>query len=346
MQSKRRKHHVRHLRFLTMLSLCGLLAFGVAACGGDDDEGNGGGEAAEQQENLSGTIQIDGSSTVAPLAEAAAELFQEENSGVRVTVGTSGTGGGFEKFCRGEIDIADASRPIKDEEIEACEEAGIEYDQLGVSNDGLAIAVNPENDWAECVSVEELSTAWDRGSDVDNWSAVRDGFPNEKLELFGPGSDSGTFDYFTEAVNGEEGQIRTDYNNIGEDDNAAITGVSGTKGGMGFIPLSFVRENEDKVKAIQVRNEAGDCVEPTEETVQDGSYNPLGRQLFMYPKAEALGRPEVRAFLEFVIENNDEITEAANFIALNDEQRAEASQKVEQLGQAGGGAANGTETTE
>jgi phosphate transport system substrate-binding protein len=346
MNHTRRKHHVRHLRFLTTLALCGLLVAGIAACGGGDDEGNGngGGDAAEQQERLSGTIQIDGSSTVAPLAEAAAELFQEENPDVRVTVGTSGTGGGFEKFCRGELDIADASREIKDEEIEACEEAGIEYEQLGLANDGIAIAVNPENDWGECVSIEELSTAWDRGSDVDSWSAIRDGFPDEKLELFGPGSDSGTFDYFTEAVNGEEGQIRTDYNNIGEDDNAAITGVSGTRGGMGFIPLSYVRENEDKVKAVQVRNEAGDCVEPTEETVQDGSYNPLGRQLFMYPKAEALGRPEVRAFLEFVIENNDEITESANFIPLNDEQREEASQKVEQLGQ--GGAAGGAETTE
>jgi phosphate transport system substrate-binding protein len=262
-------------------------------------------------------------------------------------VGTSGTGGGFEKFCRGETDISNASRPIKDEEIQACEEQGIEYEQLGVANDGLAIAVNPENDWAECLSVDELSTAWDRGSDVDNWSAVRGGFPDEKLELFGPGSDSGTFDYFTEAVNGEEGQIRTDYNNIGEDDNAAITGVSGTRGGMAYVPLSFVRENEDKVKAIQVRNEAGDCVEPSEQTVQDGSYNPLGRQLFMYPKAEALGRPEVRAFLDFVIENNAEITEAATFIALNEEQSQEAQQTIERLGQAGGGAAtNGTETTE
>jgi phosphate transport system substrate-binding protein len=308
-------------------------SFGLAACGGGDEEGTGNGGG------LSGTITIDGSSTVAPLAEAAAELFQEENPDVRVTVGTSGTGGGFEKFCRGESDISNASRPIdEEEEVPACEEEGIAYEEIGVANDGLAVAVNPQNNWAQCLNVEELNTIWDRGSDVDNWNQVNDEFPDEPLELFGPGSDSGTFDYFTEAVNGEEGRIRTDYNNIGEDDNAAITGVSGTAGGMAYIPLSYVRENEDQVRAAQVENEDGDCVEPASETVQDGTYNPLGRELFVYPSQEAVGRPEVRAFLEFFVENGAEIAEAATFIPLNDEQRQEAEQQIERLAEGDGGA--------
>lgn len=331
-------------RYLTAFGATAVLAFGVAACGDDEDSGS---SASGDQQNLSGKIQVDGSSTVAPLAEAAAELFQEENPKVRITVGTSGTGGGFEKFCRGETDISDASRPIKDEEIELCKKNGIEYEQLGVANDGLSIAVNPENDWAECLTVEEISKAWTRGSKVSNWNQIRSNFPNEKLELFGPGSDSGTFDYFTEAINGEEGVIRTDYNNIGEDDNAAITGVAGSKGGMGYIPLSFVEQNSDKVKAVKVENEDGDCIEPSAETVSDGTYNPLGRQLFMYPSAEAIKRPEVDAFLKFVIENNDKITEQALFIPLNDEQKEAANAEIEKIiAAAGRGGSETTSTTE
>jgi phosphate transport system substrate-binding protein len=333
---------VKTYHYLTAIGASAVLAFGVAACG-DDEESS----SSTTGENLSGQIQTDGSSTVAPFAEAAAELFQADNPDVKITVGTSGTGGGFEKFCRGETDISDASRPIKDEEIELCKENGIAYEQLGVANDGLSIAVNPENDWAKCMTVEELSKAWTRGSKVDNWNQINADYPDEKLELFGPGSDSGTFDYFTEAINGEEGVIRTDYNNIGEDDNAAITGVSGTKGGMGYIPLSFVEQNSDKVKAIEVENEDGDCVAPSAETVQDGTYNPLGRQLFMYPSAEAIQRPEVDAFLEFIIENNDKITEQALFISLNDEQKQAAIDEIEKIkAQAGQGGSETTATTE
>jgi phosphate transport system substrate-binding protein len=309
---------------------------GLAAAGcGDDDEGSGGGGGEE----LSGTITIDGSSTVAPLSEAAAELFQQENPGVRITVGTSGTGGGFEKFCRGETDISDASRQIKEEEIQACEDNGIAWEEVSVANDGLTVAINPENDWATCLTVEEVRKMWDLGSDVNNWSQVRDGFPDVPLTLYGPGTDSGTFDYFTEAINGEEGRIRRDYNNIGEDDNAAVTGVSGERGGSGFIPLSFVEENTDKVKAAEIDNGDG-CVAPSLETVQNGTYTPLGRQLFVYPSDKSLARPEVLAFLEFYIERNDEIAERALFIPLNDEQRQEALDKVASL--AGGG----TETAE
>ncbi len=303
----------------------GVGGLAAAGCGGGDDGGNGGGG-----DELSGRIVIDGSSTVAPLSEAAAELFQQENPGVQVTVGTSGTGGGFEKFCRGEIDIADASRPIKDEEIQACEDAGIRYEQIGVANDGLAIAINNDNDWAACLTVEQLNRIWDRGSAVSNWNQIDPSFPDERLTLYGPGTDSGTFDYFTEAINGEEGVIRTDYNNIGEDDNAAITGVAGERGGMAFIPLSFVEENRDKVKPMAVDGGDG-CVEPSTETVSDGTYAPLGRQLYVYPSDSALQKPEVLAFLNFYIDNNDEIAQRALFIPLTDEQRAEAQAKVDSL---------------
>lgn len=328
-------------RFIATFAASGVIAVGLAACGNDDNSkqaGNSGGSG----EQLSGTINIDGSSTVAPLSEAAAELFQKENPNVRVTVGTSGTGGGFEKFCRGETDISDASRKIEDDEVAACGKAGIKFERLGVANDGISVVVNNDNDWAECLTVDEVSKMWDRGSKVNNWSQVRSGFPSQKLELYGPGTDSGTFDYFTEAINGEEGRSRTDYNNIGEDDNAVITGVSGDKGASGYVPLSFVKENEGKLKPVTIKNKAGACVEPTTATVQDGSYNPLGRQLFVYPSDKALAKPEVKAFLEFYIENNDKITERATFIPLTDEQKTEAQQKVASLA---GGSGAGTETT-
>lgn len=295
----------------------------LAACGDDDDDDGG-------SSDLSGTIVIDGSSTVAPLSEAAAELFQEENPGVRVTVGTSGTGGGFEKFCRGETDISDASRPIKDEEIEACEGNNITFEEVDVANDALSVILNPGNDFATCLTTDQLNTIWEPGSKVNNWNQVDDSFPDLALDLFGPGTDSGTFDYFTDVINGEEGAQRTDYNNIGEDDNAAVTGVSGSEGGMGYLGYSFFSENEGTIIAAEI--DAGEgCVAPSPETAQDGTYTPLGRQLFIYPSGEALQKPEVQAFVEFYINNNDEIAERASVIPLNDEQKEEALAKVDSL---------------
>ena len=226
-----------------------------------------------------------------------------------------------------------ASRKIKEEEIASCEEAGITYEELGVANDGLAVVVNPENDWATCLTVEELNTAWQDGSTAQSWSDINPEFPDEELTLYGPGTDSGTFDYFTEAINGEEGNIRQDYNDIGEDDNAAVTGVSGGVGAMAFIPLSFVLEAGDQVKAIEVENEAGECVAPSEETVQAGDYNPLGRQLFIYPKGESISdKPEVKAFAEFYVNNSGEIADAAGFIALTEEQKQTALDQIATLG--------------
>ena len=301
------------------------LALGVAACGGDDDNSNGGGGGG-----LSGTIKIDGSSTVAPLSEAAAELFQAENPDVRVTVGTSGTGGGFEKFCAGETDISDASRPIKDdEEVPVCEKNGVEFEEIQVANDGLSVVVNPENDWAECLTVDQLKTIWDKGSKVGNWSEVDDSFPDEEMELFGAGTDSGTFDYFTDAINGEEGRSRSDYNAT-EDDNVTVQGVSGSKGGIGYFGLSYYEQNKDKLKAVQIDGGDG-CVAPSTETVQSGDYKPLSRPLFIYPSAKALARPEVKAFIDFYLENQQAIAEQALFVPLTEEQAAESQAKVEEL---------------
>jgi phosphate transport system substrate-binding protein len=323
------------MRKLLAFAACGLLALGAAACGDDDDNdasaGDGGGGSAE----LSGTVRADGSSTVAPLTETAAELFQGENSDVRVTVGTSGTSGGFEKFCAGETEISDASRPIKEEEVVICKKNGIKYEEVQVANDALSVIVNPNNP-VECMTTEQLKQVWDKGSSVNNWGDIQGleaDVGDEELTLFGAGSDSGTYDYFTEAINGEEGVIRTDYNSIGEDDNAAINGVSGDEWAMAFVPFSFVEESGGQVKAIQIDGGDG-CVAPGPDTVQDGSYKPLGRPLFIYPSDKALKKPEVLAFVEFYIENQADIAEQATFIPMNEEQAAAATDAIAKLEQA------------
>jgi len=306
-----------------MAALSIVLAMGAAACGDDGGTGSGG------TSGLSGTIRIDGSSTVAPLSESAAELFQAENPDVRVTVGTSGTGGGFQKFCNGEIDIADASRPIKQSEIDACTAKALKYDELTVANDGLSVVVNPSNTWAKCLTVEQLKAVWAPDSTVNNWNQVDPSFPNEKLELFGAGTDSGTFDYFTEAINGTAGASRTDYNAT-EDDNVTVNGVSGTKGGLGYLGLSYVEQNEGKIVALEI-NGGGGCVAPSTKTVQDTTYQPLGRPLFVYATAAAIARPEVQAFLKFYIDNAGEIAEQALFVPMTPAETANSHAKIEAL---------------
>lgn len=309
-----------------VFAIAGLLLTGCAsqtdAPGASDD-----GEA----QSLSGPVVIDGSSTVAPNTEVAAELFSIEQPNVRISVGVSGTGGGFEKFCNGETDISEASRNIKDEEAERCAAAGIEFEELGVANDGLAVAVNPENTWAQCLTVDEISSMWRAENPVTSWSEVREGFPDEPITLYGPGADSGTFDFFTEEINGESGSINPLYADIGEDDHAAVVGVAGSKGASAFIPLSFVTEAGDQIKPLEIVNDAGDCVAPSLEAVLVGDYNPLGRQLYVYPSSEALKKPQVLAFLEFYIENQATIAETAGFIPLNSEQEAEALTKLHSL---------------
>jgi phosphate transport system substrate-binding protein len=292
----------------------------VAACGDDNNSGGG---------NLSGSISIDGSSTVGPLTEAAAELFREENPDVKITVGVSGTGGGFEKFCAGETDVSDASRQIEKEEVDACKKDGITYEEVQVANDGLANVVNPDNDWATCLTVAELKKIWDKSSDVNNWNQVRSDFPDEEMKLFGAGTDSGTFDYYTEAINGEEGRSRSDYS-PSEDDNVTVQGVSGGKGNMGYFGLSYALENEGKVKTLEVDDGDG-CVAPTNETVQDGTYKPLSRPLFIYPSGKALQNEATREFVQFYVDNYDTIAEQAKFVPLTDEQAQQSKDAVAQL---------------
>ena len=308
-----------------LFGVAAVLALGVAACSDDSsDSGSGGGD-------LSGNIRIDGSSTVAPLTEAIAEGFQSENPNVKVTVGTSGTGGGFEKFCNGETDANDASAEIGEEEIAACKENGVAWEEIQVANDALSVVVNPENP-VQCLTVDQLSSIWENGSDITSWSQIEGLDPayDAELTLFGPGTDSGTFEYFTEAVNGEEGNQRKNYNNVGEDDNQSVTGVSGAPGGMAYFGYSFLLENEGKIRGMEIDSGNG-CVPPSEETVQDGTYTPLARSLFIYPSGDALARPEFDEFMRYYLENVNEVAPSIGFIGLTDQQLAENEKKLEEL---------------
>ena len=320
------EHKTRFKAFASALIALTLVA---GACGDDDGGGGAGAGTGDGGTELSGTVKLDGSSTVAPLMTIAAEDFMSENNGVQVTVGTSGTGGGFEKFCVGETDISNASRPVKDEEAEACAAEGIEFTELQVANDALAVVVNKDNDWIDCITVEQLNKIWGPDSTVSKWSEVDPSFPDEELTLYGPGTDSGTFDYFTDEINGEEGASRTDYN-PSEDDNVTVTGVSGAKGAMGYFGFSYFEENEDKLKALEI--DAGEgCVTPSSETVQDGSYAPLGRALYIYVNNEALARPEVEAFVKYYADNSDKISEESLFVPLTDEQKSTLTDAIDAI---------------
>ncbi len=313
-------------------TVCALTILVAAGCGGGRGatEEAGGAPAPTEASDLSGSIEADGSSTVGPFTTAAAEAFGREHSGVRVTVGISGTGGGFERFCRGETDLSNASRPIKDEEVELCEQNGVDFVEFHVVNDGLAVVVNPENDWVDCFTIEQLNAIWNPDSELDNWSQVPGGdYPDVPMPLAGPGTDSGTFDYFTETVNGDGGASRSDFQ-ASEDDNVIVQAVSGSRGGLGYFGLSYVQENEGRIKAVPVENEAGECVEPSTETVQDGSYNPLGRPLFIYAKTESFSRPEVQAFIQYLLDDNQQISETALYVPLTEEQLTAAQASLDE----------------
>lgn len=293
------------IRRLGALLATGLL---VAACGGGTPtEG-----ATDGGDQLAGAIAIDGSSTVYPITEAVAEEFQIENPGVKVTVAFSGTGGGFKKFCAAETDMNNASRHIKDEEAELCAAAGVEYLELGVATDALSVVVNPANDWAQCLTTDQLKAIWDEGSTVTKWSDVDPSFPAEPIALFGPGADSGTFDYFTEAINGKSKQSRADYTQS-EDDNALVTGIAGDKYALGYFGFAYLEENLDKVRAVAVDGGSG-CVEPSAAAVADGTYTPLSRPLYVYPSLESLARPEMAAFMTYYLENVNEFVEDVGYI--------------------------------
>jgi phosphate transport system substrate-binding protein len=276
---------------------------------------------------LSGTITADGSSTLGPYTSAAAEGFQKRNRGVRITVGISGTGGGFERFCRGEIDLANASRPMRNTEAIRCRDAGVKWVAFTVANDGLSVVVNNANTWASCLTVAELKKFWEPGSNVNNWSQVRAGFPDVSLKLFGAGTDSGTFDYFTEAINGRARASRSDYLAT-EDDNIVVQGVSGERGGLGYFGLSYLESNRSKLKGLEIDGGDG-CVAPTSDTVQDGTYKPLSRPLFVYAKASSLERLEVDAFLQFMLDNQERIAKAALFVPLTEAQLSKSRTQLE-----------------
>lgn len=306
--------------------LAGITAVGaltLAACGGADAGGGNGGR------DLSGNVRIDGSSTVFPLTSAAAESFMSENPGVRVTVGTSGTGGGFEKFCRGQTDVSDASRPISEQEKRACANNDIRYEELTVANDALTVVVNEENTWAKCLTVEQLRKIWRPGSNVTSWNQVDPSYPDRKIDLYGPGTDSGTFDYFTEEIVGAEGKSRTDYS-PSEDDNVIVQGVAGSKGGLGYFGYSYYEENTDRLNAVQIDNGDG-CVAPTVENAQSGEYEPLSRPLFIYPKQSAVQREPVSAFLSHYAANASGIARSQGFVPLNDEQQASLEDQLARL---------------
>lgn len=312
----------------TTLFKTGLVAASAAllltACGGQD-AGSNSGSGSE----LSGQVSIDGSSTVYPLTATAAEDFQLDNSGVQVKVGNSGTGGGFEKFCRGETDANDASRQIKDEEAAACEKTGVTYGELQVAVDALTVVVNKENTWATCLTLDQLAKIWGPTSTAASWKDIDPSFPDEALKLFGPGTDSGTFDYFTDAVNGEEGASRTDFT-PSEDDNVIVQGVEGSKGGLGYFGYTYFEENQDRLNAVQI--DAGNgCVSPSVETAQDGTYTPLARPLFVYPSVQALAKPQVKAFFDYYIANDADIAKGALFIPLNDEQKSKLQSDYDAL---------------
>jgi phosphate transport system substrate-binding protein len=312
------------MKKIIILATCGILALGVAACGDDDDENGGnGGSAGSSNGDLSGNIRIDGSSTVAPFAQAAQEEFQAQNPDVKITVGTSGTGGGFERFCAGETDISDASRPIdEEEEVPLCEKGKVEYKEVQVANDGIAVVTNPELK-VDCLTTEQLKQIWNQGSKVKSLTDVDSSLPGGELTLFGPGTDSGTFDYFTDEINGEEGVSREDYQ-PSEDDNVLVQGVAGEPGGLGYFGFSYYEQNQDKLNLVGV--DAGDgCVKPSAESIQDGSYTPLGRPLYMYPSNKALQRPEVKAFMDFVVENYQAVAEAAQIVPMSQQQADKAT---------------------
>ena len=271
-----------------------LILSGLTGCAGCDGRAEGG---------LRGEVRADGSSTVFPLAEAVAEEFMRDHPGVRATVGVSGTGGGFAAFGRGETDISTASRPIKGGEIETATAAGIGFIELPVAYDGLAVVVHPENTWATCLSVAELKAIWEPNSAVRSWAQVRRGFPDREIVLYGPGTDSGTYDYFTEAVVGEDGASRTDYS-VSEDDNVLVQGVEGDEGSLGFFGLAYYEANAERLGLVGVDStttgpaQAARCVSPTVETVSDGRYAPLARPEFIYVRTSSLANPAVATFVE------------------------------------------------
>ena len=263
------------------------------------------------------TVKIDGSSTVFPITEAVAEEFQSAKKGkIRVTVGISGTGGGFKKFCRGEIDISDASRPIKQSEIDNCRKAGIDFVELPVAFDALTVVINPKNDWATTMTVADLKKMWEPGAQgkIMSWNQVRSNWPKEPLKLFGPGADSGTFEYFTEAVAGKAKASRGDFT-ASEDDNVLVQGVATDKNSLGYFGFAYYAENQNKLKAVSIDGGKGG-VQPSAKTVEDGTYQPLSRPIFIYVSKKSMSKPEVKEFVEFYLTKAPPLVKEVKYVPL------------------------------
>ena len=298
---------------------------------GQSDSASGAGEEADDEDaavGLSGQIEIDGSSTVYPLTEAAAEEFGKMNKDVRVTVGVSGTGGGFKRFCAGELAISDASRPIKDEEAQACKDKGIEYTDLQVAYDGLSIVVSKDNDFIDHLTIDELNKMFVTGTTVKTWADVRAGWPAEKIVMYSPGADSGTYDYFNEEVLGKKG-IRNDSQiSFSEDDNTLVQGVEGSKYAIGYFGFAYYEENADKLKVIPIDAGKG-AITPSVETIKDGTYAPLSRPLFIYLNKKEMERPEVSAFADYYINNIGGMASEVGYVPLPDEKYTEEAAKLQ-----------------
>ncbi len=297
----------RYVRLCGVLPVLAALAVLVSACG--DQSQN---TATADSDTLSGTIQIDGSSTAFPVSQAVAEEFRKEQPGVNVNVGVSGTGGGFKRFTVGETDISNASRPIKDSEREAAAANGIEFIEMRIGTDGLSVMVNNANDFVDCLTVEELNAIWKPGSTINNWQDVRAGFPDQLLRLYGPDTDSGTFDYFTEEINGEAQVSRADYT-ASADDNVLVQGIAGDRGSLGYFGYAYYQENQESLKVVAVDGGDG-CVTPEPSTIEDGSYKPLSRPLFIYVNAASLEKPEMKAFVTFYMDHGYQLTEEEGYV--------------------------------
>jgi phosphate transport system substrate-binding protein len=306
-----------------------LAALALAGCSGGGSSDSSGVVKGETATNLSGKILIDGSSTVFPISQAAAEEFMRENK-VNIAVAESGTGGGFKKFSAGEIDICGASRPIDEKEVAACAEKGIEFVEIPIAFDGLSVVVHPSNDWADTLTVAELKKIWEPNSAVKKWSDIRAGFPDKEIKLFGAGADSGTFEYFTEAIVGKKKSSRADYTQS-EDDNVLVQGVAGEAGALGYFGLAYYVENQDKLKLVKVDNGSGG-VAPSVEAVNSGTYQPLSRPIFIYVTKKALERAEVKAFVNFMIgEAGQALVSDVGYVKLPAKAYELAAQRVENL---------------
>ncbi len=302
-------------RLLSLLSFCLLIVLaGLAACGGAESDGN----------KVAGNVTIDGSSTVYPISEAVAEEFRREQPDVRITVGVSGTGGGFKKFTRGEIDISNASRPIKDSELEMARQANVAFIELPVAYDGIAMLVNPKNTWCDSLTVDELQRLWEPAAQgkVMRWNQVRPNWPDREIHLFGPGVDSGTYDYFTGAIVGKEGASRGDFTSS-EDDNVLVQGIAADELALGFFGYAYYEENRDRLRVVPVNDgkpENGDGpIAPSIETVRNATYQPLSRPIFIYVSRKTLDRPEVSLFVDFYLKSAASLVEQVGYIPLPEE---------------------------